>query len=229
MSVRIRRAKPGDAQVIAGIARAAFAEVIEPSSPRVLRILAEPLTQVATVDDQIVGFVSNFLTRSLQGSWRFELDLMAVAEGAQGRGFGGTMVAESISLARQSQAESVRALVAAHNSPMQSLCRRCGFKRSSARYHLYVAAPKSNPVAAGRDYAAHLVQVETLTYKGIWLEGELSQAAIDRAQVCARRPNCSRIGTVIPQDNAAAAAILRANQFERIGEFDWWTLNLRSG
>ena len=229
MSVPIRQARPGDARAIARIVSAAFAEVVEPRSPRVRKVLSEPLTQVATVDDEVVGFVSNFLTQSAEGAWRFELDLLALAEDARGRGLGALLVAKSISLARQSQAENVRALVAAQNLPMQRLCRRCGFKRSSLRYRLYTAAPISRRGAAVRNHAARLVQVETLTYCGIWLEGELSQAAIDRAHDRARRADGSRIGAVIPRDHAAGTAILRANRFELVGEFDWWTLSLRSG
>ena len=36
------------------------------------------------------------------------------------------------------------------------------------------------------------------------------------------------MGAVIPKDETSTIELLRANAFELVGEFDWWTINLRS-
>jgi hypothetical protein len=77
-------------------------------------------------------------------------------------------------------------------------------------------------------HEAHLIPVETLSYRGIWMEGILSQDAIDDAHWMARQRDASRIGAVISSEEPAVADLLRSNAFVKIGEYDWWTINLRS-
>ena len=226
MSVQIRCATSSDGPAVAQIVRQTFDENIEPGSPRVRKVLRANGTFVAIIGEDVVGFVSNFLTRSAEGLRRFELDLLAVASEARGSGIGDQLVGYSIARASQSGADMIRSLVATHNRAMQRICKGHGFARSSGSYSLFVAEPSADFEGNSPVHRAHLVPVNTLTYSGIWLEGSLSQAAIEAGHARATRVDMSRIGAVIPTDDSQTAALLRANQFDLAGEFHWWTISL---
>ncbi len=241
MSVVIRRAAPTDAGAIAAIALEAFGERLEAESDRVARVLRQNTNFVAQSDDRVAGFVGNFVTRSGSGALRFELDLLAVAEDTRGIGIGGALVAASLDAAEKAKVDVIRALVASRNRTMQGLCQMQGFKRNLTSHALYVLTtlpPHSDCKSDIRDGAglssairheAHLIPVETLTYSGIWLEGNLSQVAIHDARKRANVSGMTRIGTVLPQAAKSPRELLAANGFDRVGEFDWWTVTLRSG
>ncbi len=225
MSPQIRIAKPEDASAISQIAAEAFNLSIDPDDPRVRQILSDSLTYVATRNNRILGFVDNFWTKDSWGRPRLELDLLAVARQARGEGLGSRLIAKSLEIAKQAAAMSIRALVRRDNLPMQRICQHCGFRRSAQSYHLYVSEPRGklgNPVA---DHRARFIAVDTLSYRGIWLEGELSQTAIDLAHALAFQSGASLIGAVVAANDRSTARLLGANAFDRVGEFDWWVIN----
>ncbi|MCY3978144.1 MAG: N-acetyltransferase [Chloroflexi bacterium] len=224
MKVMIGRATPEDALAIASLAADALATRIDADSPRVRKILNEGLTFVARIDESIVGFASNFFTFDREGRRRFELDLLAVAPGAQRRGIGGRLAEASLAAARDSKPVLIRTLLRSENWSMQRLCRRYGFTRSPGQKQLFVTHPRP-AIRSCRKHCAYLIRVETLSYSGIWLEGGLSQAAIDDALWKASRSDTSVIGTVIPSDASPLAKMLRANSFKSVGEYNWWTIN----
>ncbi|MDE2636675.1 MAG: GNAT family N-acetyltransferase [Chloroflexota bacterium] len=227
MKVMIGRATPEDALALASLAADALATRIDADSPRVRKILNEGLTFVARIDESIVGFASNFFTFDQEGRRRFELDLLAVAPGAQGRGIGGRLVEASLAAARDSKPVLIRTLVRSENWSMQRLCRRHGFTLSPCEYHLFVSVPR--PVARQtQGHQARLIPVETLNYSGIWLEGALSQEALDDALWTASQSDRSVIGAVIPSDASHESDLLRANAFNNLGEYNWWTISAGS-
>lgn len=224
MKAIIRRATPKDAPAIASLATAALAMRIDADSPRVRKILNAGLTFVATHNGAIVGFAGGFYTFDRNGSSRYELDLLAVAFDARGRGVGGRLVEASLAAARDNRSKLMRALVHSDNRSMQRLCRRHGFAALPRKYQLFVAVPR--PVVRRlQTHAAHLIPVETLNYSGIWLEGRLSQEAIDDALWRTSQSDMSTIGAVIPVDALHAAELLRLNAFNLVGQYGWWTIN----
>lgn len=227
MSVQIRLAYPEDAGAIGRIAAEAGVASIDAASPRVRRILAEGRTFVATNEAEIIGFIGCFFTPHPTGGRRFELDLLAVAPEAQRRGAGDRLVAASIALVTDEAARQIRALVRCDNAPMQKLCRRHGFARSPNTFELYVVHPQ--PVASrSHVHNAHLIPVKTLSYAGLWLEGELSREAVADAHHQASQSDASVIGAVIPSNALETETLLHANGFQRIGAYHWWTINLKS-
>ncbi len=229
MNARIRRANSSDASAIARIMMAVFSEHIDVQAPRTGRILSAGFTLVAAIDGEIVGFAHNFLSQSASAARRFELDLLAIDVAARGQGLGQALVAATIALARQAKAANLRALVRLENRAMQRVCRQGGFERSSQSYSLFVAAPRAPAQTIdGCQHRAHLIQVETLNYSGIWLEGTLCQNAIDSAQGLALQSGAQLLGAVIAQSDAATAGLLRQNAFEPSGDYHWWTLSLES-
>lgn len=227
MLIAVRPAAHADLAAIAQITARAFDERISPQA----RHLQRNLVLVAELHGAVVGYAATFMTRSAAGWSRFELDLLAVDTAARGRGVGQALVARCIQAASESGADVIRTLVRADNLAMSRICARADLLRSARPYALYIAyAPRSPRRVMARQSAcaAHLVSVDTLTYRGIWLEGELCQAAINHAYQRAQAENRSRVGALIPVADEGLAALLTANSFAAVGEFFWWSLNLRS-
>lgn len=226
MKVMIRPARAEDASAIASLAADGLRMRIDADSPRVYKFLDAGLTFVATKDEAFVGFASSFFTFDQDGSRRFELDLLAVTPAAQGRGVGGRLIEASLFAARESKSVLTRTLVRSDNGSMQRLCRRHGFTLLPGQYQLFVTVPRP-VVRQMRKHQTRLIPVETLNYSGIWLEGELSQEAIEEAHWTASQSDMSTIGAVIPSDAPPAVELLRLNAFEIVGEYGWWTINSR--
>lgn len=231
MSALIRVATLADAADIAAISSEAFGEKPDVDSIRLTKALKHGKNFVAIRDTSVVGFVGNFLTRSASGVQRFELDLLAVAEDARGGGIGRALASASIDAGKLANVDLIRTLVAADNKRMQRLCLSQGFIRDHEQYALHVSAVESMTNCGKASspaglHEAHLITVETLTYSGIWLEGRLSQAAIEDARQRARYGGMSRVGAVAPLSDDGLQALLGSNGFDLVGEFHWWTINL---
>ena len=226
MTVEIRAAACADGPAIARIGRQALGEDIAHEEPRVQGILRDGLTFVATSAGEVLGFTGNFLTRSAGGASRFELDLLGVASAARGQGIGSQLVGHSLARARQSEARRLRTLVAAGNLAMQRICKRHHLTRSDETYALYVAEARPPGAEGAAVHGGHLVQVDTLAYSGIWLEGAISEAVVEAGFARAAGAGSSRVGAVIPNSDRRTAARLIARRFAAIGEYHWWTISL---
>ena len=222
MMLAIRQATQADFAAIEQIITNTFDERIEPGAKH----LQSNLILAAELDGALVGFAANFLTRSAVGESRFELDLLAVDPAARGRGVGFALVARCIQAACKSGADSLRALVRADNLTMSRICARAGLLCLARPHQLYIADAEPMIAPGTVAHAAHLVAVDTLTYSGIWLEGKLSQAAIDQAHQRARAENRSRIGALVPAVDEQSAALLTRSGFISVGAFFWWSLRL---
>lgn len=227
MKIRIAVATNDHALDIVRVAGEALSARIDAESPRVRRILEAGNAFAAIAENQVLGFVSYFTTRDALGSSRFELDLLGVAPAWQGRGIGARLVDHSLQAARESDATTVRALVRCDNMSMQRICSRRSFARSNHAYQLWVSQAGTPVGNACGKTAARVIAVETLTYSGYWLEGELSQGTIDEARRLLRADSeRALIGAVVPVSDQITFDLLRANSFARIGDFHWWTLRL---
>ena len=227
MSVQIRVANPEDARAIGRIAADSGVASIDAGARRVRRILAQSQAFVATIDAAVTGFVGCLFTAHPAGGRRVELDLLAVAPEAQRRGVGGRLLAASIAYARGEGARQMRALVRCENAAMQRLCRRHGFACSPEAFELHVVDPQ--PVAPGsRVHEARVIAVQTLSYAGLWLEGELNREAIADAHHLASQIEATVIGAVIPSKALETGKLLQASGFQKIGAYHWWTINLKS-
>ena len=227
MSVKIRPANSEDARAIERVAAETDVASIDADAPRVRKILGEDNTLVATKDAAVIGFISCFYTPHPTGGRRCELDLLAVALSAQNCGIGSRLVATSVADAADAGARQIRALVRCENAAMQQLCRRHGFAQSRDTYELQVVDPQ--PVTRqSRLHNARLIAVETLSYAGLWLEGELSREAIADAHQLASHIDASVIGAVVPSKALETGKLLQASSFQKIGAYHWWTINLQS-
>ena len=228
MNVMIRRSRFDDADAIATIAAESLSAAVDPAAPRVRRILSEGRALVATAGESVLGFADAFITTDATGICRLELDLLAVAPGAERNGIGSALVAQSMASAAPARPSLVRALVRTTNLGMQRLCQRAGFQRSASAFALYIAASLPASAYQKADHGARVIPVSTLTYAGVWLEGSLNQAAINLASAMLSRTEAQLAGAVVPLCDSKTAALLDFNRFTPTGHYYWWTRRLRS-
>ena len=195
-----------------------------PDITRIARVIPQHHTLVAIEEGAIVGFVDAFMTVSKGGARRFEVDLLGVLPACQGRGIARQLVAEAVEQSTQPDVRQVRALIRESNVPSQRCFAACGFERSDIPLRLFAADAQAG-METNVHVPAHFVVVETLTYSGIWLEGELSAAAFGQARALLHRNEWQVAGTLIPSSDADTQLLAEKAGFERVGEYRWWTLN----
>ena len=225
MRLVLRQATSADAPAIARLIHDAFDE--EADETRIVCRIgsARGHTIVAESSGAVAGFIDCFETIGADGEVRMELDLLSVSREARGHGIGTRLFAASLELARQSDASFARALIAHDNRAMQRIAHRAGFLRG-AEHGLYVTPRPTEQEPFPAIPEAHLVRVETLTYSGIWIEGEISEAALRRALWLACQENRSTVGAVVDHCDAAARLSLAACDFILMGSYNWWHLSL---
>ena len=176
---------------------------------------------VAVEGSKVAGFACGFVTPAMDGQRRYELDLLAVHPDFQGRGTGRKLVSEHTQTAINAGVQYSRGLVAVGNIPSQKAFTASG----------YVLLPKVHAVYVSGDdiYAmqpvpedAHLIPVETLTYRGIWMEGIITSQSIAAAQAMKTRYRRDSTGAVVSLDDVDSIMALTQANYDYIGEYQWW-------
>jgi ribosomal protein S18 acetylase RimI-like enzyme len=222
-------------------------------SPQTLRALLQSAEQeqtcwLAEACGQVVGFVHAFLTyRGRYATW--ELDLLAVHPNWRRRGTATELIRRATHDA-PTQAARGRAMIATHNIPSARVFERVGFHTNSRLFGIYVldTPGEEAPVPerpAGVSVVPHpdrrewvvtsgqgtisLMEVRTLLYDGIWVEGfdgqmwpGLLQAAL--AHACQRQLDL--VGLFVPVSDARAVGLLQDEGYESLGEYHIWTCPL---
>ena len=134
--------------------------------------LAECGTWVATVDGNVAGFVSAFVTPGRQGERRWEFDLVAVRRDDQGKGLGKRLLRQASEKGRSRSLETSRAFVRTENVQSQRIFEAVGYKSDRRVHLLHLWEPESSG-GSGRSQPdeVKLIPVDTLTYRGLWIEG----------------------------------------------------------
>jgi|GEM_PF-947613 len=228
MDVIIRPATIDDATAIAKIIHMAFDEEVD--QDRVINqiMISNTIIDVAVCEGQVVGFVENFVTRSIDNQLRLELDLLAVHPDFHGQGVGRKLIVWSVEFARALTVHQIRALIATTNSSMRHLCADIGMAKDEYESGLFTWSCDEKAFNIIADITSHLIRVNTLTYDGIWLEGMLSQSAIENAQNMTIRQTLDVVGVVYPIQSKAGVQLLHDNSFVHIKNFHRWTLNLQN-
>ncbi|MEL6405143.1 MAG: N-acetyltransferase [Chloroflexota bacterium] len=171
---------------------------------------------------QVAGFVDTFQTKAQDNTSRHEIDLLAVHPDHRRNGIARKLVQASL---RASNSDMSRALVASDNKPMQNNLHKLGFQQSKL-HALYTASTSATLVATSTD--AHLIPVDTFTYNGIWLEGNITPQAINAALYQRTQQQRDVVGVVIATDNIDAINNLQIAKFERINTYHWWHIQTKS-
>ncbi len=226
MGIEIRNANLRDASRIAEIIHQAFDD--ESDIDRVIQqiVLSNTMIDVLVVDGQVRGFVENFVTCSQDNKLWFELDLLAVHPSMQGHGIGRRLIKQSIQVAKNLNVDQIRVLIATKNDRMHHLCGSFDMTPDDFDSGLYILTPSHSQLEFKYDKSSHLIQVNTSTYSGIWIENTLSQNAIDNAQLLVKQRHLDIVGVVCAKSNQHNLKLLDNNGFNHVGDFRRWTLNL---
>lgn len=223
MTVDIRVMRPDDAAAVAAVIAAVW-----PDEPPVVERIAEVAGRadhrgwVALDSGRAVGFLDGFTTRSQEGTRRWELDLIAVHPEARGRGAARGLVIAALEAVEG--VDLIRALVRVDNTPMQRVMARTGFAIEESGPHVLMVADADLNSHADDD--ALLLEVFTLTYRGVWVEGaqDLQRLITARGQAAPRGLDVA--GAVIPARQTAALKDAETAGYARVGEYDWWIKTL---
>jgi ribosomal protein S18 acetylase RimI-like enzyme len=182
------------------------------------------LTLIAEVESQAVGFIDGFLTIAPDGRIRLEVDLLAVCKSCQGRGLARRLVTAISRAGAAEGAQRARAVVRMGNVPAEMTFARCGYGRIEGSFDLYTAEPQPfpKPIAVGTTYVCPVV---TLSYRGLWLEGQVDQAAFETARTLCSQYGWDSAGMLIPSDDSITCAAATRAGYELAGEFSVWTLD----
>jgi hypothetical protein len=88
---------------------------------------------------------------------------------------------------------------------------------------LWVALPLDEQVAESVAAGLHLVQVQTFSYRGLWLEGVLTAATLHNGITECSRRKLDIAGAVIPLHQQEAFGAAEQLGFKAVGEYQWWT------
>lgn len=220
MSIVIRAAICQDATAIARLIEQVFGDDAHPQ--QIAAVLAEDdhATFAAYQGNAVVGFVDGFLTLDQNGQRRWELDLLAVGAGARGQGVGKALIRQSTNAGSDFGAELSRALVAVGNAPMHAAMRSEGYQTQAAAYGLFTSTQAGVAMAATRG-KGYLLPVNTLTYRGIWLEGEISHVALQQALVVRAKHQLDIVGAVVSL-TSGDVQVVQAARFDLVGHYQWW-------
>lgn len=183
---------------------------------------------VAEEHGDVVGFVSAFLTTSRRGERRWEIDLVAVRPDSQKRGLGPRLIAAACEDGRKHQVALARALIRVDNLPSQRAFEKVGFATDGEVYRRLLWRPETGGVPE----RAVGIPVDTLIYRGLWIEG-LEDMTPDeqRAVVGAARTRIAwearfSAGALIPTSKKHLLAADRWKQ--RIGhrEYHWFVRSI---
>lgn len=218
----VRRATPEDAPAIAAVKLACWPDEAVDAT-HIAGIIAEPdhATMVVVVDGILVGFVDGFLTLASEGTRRWEIDLLAVDPESQGRGLGRVLIGACFGTGRRFAPRFARALIALDNMASQHAFARAQFTRQPGALSLMIATDGTDR-AAPAPPDAHLIPVQTLGYRGVWLEGTRTPEAFAAARTVRARFGWETAGTLIPHTRPDLQARGEASGFTPVGDFEWW-------
>ena len=213
---------------------------------------------VAEDEGDVAGFVSAFLTVGGSGVRRWEVDLLAVRRASQGRRLGRELVTVVCQDAARRGVSVARAAIHVDNIASQRAFGHAGFATDSRVHKLFLwppklgdgpddvpsewLIPKTNDVPSEwlipktNDVGnATLVPVDTVTYRGVWIEGLTSEGSGQREQQSVLRAARSlaasegraTTGAVVPADEEHNLPADLREQARMHGEYYWFLKPVR--
>ena len=186
-----------------------------PNEARIARVILE--TSRATLVEQdehgaLIGFVDGFMTVSPEGLPRWEVDLLGVHPDYRGKGIAQELIRAVVEAGSEAGAQLMRAIVKVENMASLTAFQRCGFGIDETIRDLYVSDMQLEepiPVPDG----AYFISVSTLTYNGIWIEGDRSLEAMRCGQALRTKFGWDVAGALAPADTAAPYGFDLAGQY----------------
>lgn len=182
---------------------------------------------IAEENGGVAGFASAFLT-VVADTRRWELDLVAVRRASQRQGLGTRLISRTSQTGQSHAASLTRALVRADNVAGQSAFESAGFTRKPRIHTLHLWPPAIEPHA--RPYAGPvtLLPVDTLTYRGLWIErltsvppGEQHRAVTAARSIVARQDRLNASAVIpVPEEHLLSPDLRIQAQMQ--GNYYWY-------
>lgn len=221
--MKVRRAVPADAEQLDFVLRTVWSHGLLADAFPELCARPGSCILVAEREGRLVGFVSCFVSPAA----RCEVELIATLPEMRGLGIAGELVRECLAWGKSAGCAVARALIREENAASRGVFARAGFVCTESALTLLLWEPEASE--AELPPCATLVPVETLLYRGLWVEGVggvESAAAISHARNRALREE--RDSTSLLLNDASLADLapdLRAEaQLE--GPYAWWECRL---
>lgn len=182
----LREAVPTDIPGIAAVVGRVWEQDILPNVCEMQMESDTASLWVAAEGDDVVGFISAFLTVGQHTKRRWEVDLLAVRPESRGQRLGQRLVESICHDPRARQAHVARAAIRIDNVASQKTFKNAGFATDWEvhKLFLWISALEGPNIYAGD---VVFVPVDTVTYRGLWLEGLTSGKASEREQRSALR------------------------------------------
>lgn len=221
--IQFRQATPKDAKQIAGVKMATWPEgQAEIKHIKNAMGVLEAAVMVAEAEGRIVGYMACFSTTSSDQQARWEMDELAVHPEFRGQKIAAGMVEQATQIRREKGLRFARALIEINNTASQRTFAHCGYETDGTVYELHICAPFVKQRIA-MPLSAHLVPVHTVSYRGLWLEGELSQEAFIAG---CNLSDCNVLGALIPADTSHLIEAAAEADFVLVNPYQWWRKTL---
>jgi ribosomal protein S18 acetylase RimI-like enzyme len=176
----------------------------------------------------VVGFVSAFATVDVNGHRRWELDLVAVRQDSHGQGIGTQLINRAYEVGASNEVSLARALIRVENAASQRAFEKAGFTTDGQGYYLMLWAPKPGAISVPCLEGVALLPVDTLTYRGLWIEGlekvtaNEQRSIIEAARGIIARDGRLNTGALIPAVKEHLVTIDLLNEATIHGEYYWF-------
>ena len=161
---------------------------------------------VAVEAGEVAGFLSAFLVPEPMSRW--EIDLIIVRATSQGKGIGTSLIEKALTYGSRLGVRSAKASIRIDNYASQRAFSKVGFTTDAQVRSLLLWNPLAWKFTTNVPETVRLIPVDTLTYRGLWIEGVTEPQLPQQAQRDVIRTAQSRIfdedrlntGMFIPDD-----------------------------
>ena len=165
----IRLARPDDAQAVHLILQETWGESLLFDVFMDHISSSEHQVFVAVDADEIAGFLSAFLASCPTPRW--EMDLIIVRPTSQGKGIGTALIQEALTYGSDFAVPWAKASIRIDNYASQRAFSKVGFTTNAQMRSLFLWNPLACESPTNVPETVHLIPVDTLTYRGLWIEG----------------------------------------------------------
>lgn len=223
MTIDFRLAKPTDTDAIASVRYATWPdESIDREAIQSTLMQNDFVTVVAFDDQQIVGYLSCFPTMRPDNILYWEHDQLAVHPDYRRRGIARDLIARAYDIGFVRGNDQHRAWIQINNSGSQAAFRATDFQTDQCVYSLYICLEPA-PATRNLSAQAHLISVQTLSYGGYWLEGDVQPSDFAAARAWISPPERRLVGMMIPVKRDDLLTAAQAADYIEIEHFHrWW-------
>jgi ribosomal protein S18 acetylase RimI-like enzyme len=204
--IEIREAIPADIPGIAAVVRDIWGQDILPDVCTAQIDRDACALWVTAEGEDIAGFISAFLTLDRKGTRRWEIDLLAVRRASQGQRLGQRLVEAACQDAEALHIPVARAAVRVDNAASRKTFQNAGFTTDGEIHKLLLWTPAASNGPSIYGGGVTFVPVDTVTYRGLWLEGltaegtqaDEQRSAVKMARAIVAWEGWANMGALIP-------------------------------